>query len=94
MSELEFDPTIIRLARHVAQEVLTALAERPELSKRWLNQAEAATYLGMGDRALETQRREKRGPRFSRPSRALVRYALSDLDAWLRDHMVEPEAAA
>lgn len=89
MSELEFDPTIIRLARHVAQEVLTALAERPELSKRWLNQAEAAAYLGLGARALETQRRERRGPKFSRPTKSLVRYALSDLDDWLRRHIVD-----
>ncbi len=94
MSQLELDPTMVRLARHVAQEVLAELAERPVVAKRWLDQRQAATYLGIGDRALETMRRERRGPRFSRATHAIIRYRIADLDRWLIDHMVEPEAAA
>ena len=88
----EFDPTMIRLARHVAQEVLAEQAERPVVAKRWLDQRQAATYLGIGDRALETMRRERRGPIFSRPTHAIVRYRIADLDAWLLSSMVEPAA--
>ena len=94
MPNPEIDPALVKLARAVAAEVMTRLSENPPLSKRWYNQVEAARYLGLEPRALETQRRERRGPIFSRPSRSLVRYCIADLDEWLRQNMVEPESAA
>lgn len=60
----------------------------------WLTPEQAAAYLGgnLTPAGLETMRKEKRGPRYSRPSHKIVRYRRADLDAWLEAHAIEPAA--
>lgn len=90
MSDL--DPAMMQLARQIAREAMTELANNPQIAKRFLSGAEAAAYLGLEPRAMETMRREKRGPRYLKPTERLVRYKVSDLDAYLEAHAVEPGA--
>ena len=39
---------------------------------------------------LETMRKEKRGPRYTRPSHKIVRYRRADLDAYMEAHLIDP----
>ena len=50
-------------------------------SRRFMTTGEAAQYLSISKRTLETWRRVGGGPPFSRLGR-LCRYAIDDLDEW------------
>lgn len=54
--------------------------------------AQAAAMLGVQQRTLEIWRKEGRGPRYLRLAgkRSRVLYKVSDLEAWLDSHLVEP----
>ena len=55
----------------------------PGISTRnMLNEQDAAAYLGLSVRTLQAWRQRGGGPRFYKLGRA-VRYARSNLDAWL-----------
>ena len=56
-------------------------AARARKGSPFLNTAQAAHYIGLADRTLETMRTEGTGPRFRRHGR-FVRYHIDDLDAW------------
>lgn len=84
------DQTFAPMARDIAEQVATLLRDDPPLLTPWFNSDEAAAYLGLKPRGLETLRRNGNGPRFSRLSKGrLVRYFAADLDEFLRSGMVE-----
>jgi excisionase family DNA binding protein len=60
-----------------------------------LTQDEAAKFLRLPPRTLETWRVRGGGPRYIKISRRSVRYRRADLDAWVasraRDHTAQPE---
>ncbi len=80
------DPSWSELARDVAAKVAAELRADPPLLSPWLNPEQAAAYVGFEPRGLETMRRERRGPKFSRVNHRVIRYHVADLDAWLRAH--------
>jgi predicted DNA-binding transcriptional regulator AlpA len=49
----------------------------------------AADYLGVKVQTLATWRYQKRGPRYSKVGR-MIRYRVSDLDAYMQRHASEP----
>jgi predicted DNA-binding transcriptional regulator AlpA len=60
-----------------------------------LREKEAAAFLGLTPRALQSWRTQGYGPRFVRISGACIRYRPQDLDAWvasrLRESTSEPD---
>ena len=83
------------VARELAETLHRQIAEGTFLPPpEYLDGAQAAAYLGGGltAAALETMRKEKRGPRYSRPSHKIVRYRRRDLDAWLEAGAIDPSA--
>ena len=58
-----------------------ARAERARNGSPFLNTAQAAHYIGLSRRTLETMRYEGRGPHFRKHGR-FVRYHIDDLDQW------------
>ena len=48
----------------------------------WATPQEAADYLGFSVLTLKNWRSQGKGPRFSKPGRA-VRYRWTDLEAWM-----------
>jgi len=60
-------------------------------SKGMLNQEEAARFLHVQPRTLESWRQRRIGPRFIRYSMRCVRYRLQDLQAWLESQSIETE---
>lgn len=49
----------------------------------WLDRQAAADYLGVNVDTLAQMAHRNSGPRYSRPSKRIVRYHVADLDAWL-----------
>lgn len=68
-------------------------AERARNGSPFLNTAQAAHYIGLSSRTLETMRYTGRGPRFRRHGR-FVRYHIDDLDQWSRADLRKPNKAA
>lgn len=60
-----------------------ARAARAKKGSPFLSTEQAAFYLGLSARKLQTMRAEGNGPRFRRHSR-YVRYHIDDLDLWSR----------
>ncbi len=58
-----------------------ARAARAKKGSPFLSTEQAAFYLGLSPRKLQTMRAAETGPRFRRHSR-YVRYHIDDLDAW------------
>lgn len=58
-----------------------ARAARAKKGSPFLSTEQAAFYLGLSARRLQTMRRDGSGPRFRRHSR-YVRYHIDDLDGW------------
>lgn len=59
-------------------------AARAKKGSPFLNTEQAAFYLGLSARRLQTMRSIGEGPRFRRHCR-YVRYHIDDLDSWSRD---------
>jgi len=53
-----------------------------------LTRTEAADYLGVNEQTLAMMAMRGTGPRYSKLSGRLVRYRVSDLDAWVEAHMM------
>lgn len=49
----------------------------------WLDRQAAAEYLGVNVDTLAQMATRGTGPRYSKPSKRLVRYHVRDLDLWL-----------
>jgi predicted DNA-binding transcriptional regulator AlpA len=58
------------------------------VSNRWLRPAQVARLIGFSTKTLRNWRYLGRGPRFVRLSRTQVRYRLSDVVAWMREHEI------
>lgn len=58
-------------------------AARARRGSPFLNTAQAAHYIGLAERTLETMRADGAGPAFRRHGR-FVRYHIDDLDDWSR----------
>ena len=58
-----------------------ARATRAKKGSPFLSTEQAAFYLGLSPRKMQTMRGQGAGPRFRRHSR-YVRYHIDDLDAW------------
>ena len=58
-----------------------ARAARAKKGSPFLSTEQAAFYLGLSARKLQTMRADRTGPRFRRHSR-YVRYHIDDLDDW------------
>jgi hypothetical protein len=56
-----------------------------------LNQEEAAQFLHVQPRTLESWRQRRIGPRFVRYSTRCVRYRAQDLQAWLDSQSIDTE---
>jgi hypothetical protein len=56
-----------------------------------LNQEEAARFLHVQPRTLESWRQRRIGPRFVRYSMRCVRYRSQDLQAWLDNQSIDTE---
>jgi hypothetical protein len=59
-------------------------AARAKKGSPFLNTAQAAHYIGLTKRTLETMRTAGRGPAFRRHGH-IVHYHIDDLDAWSSD---------
>jgi hypothetical protein len=57
-----------------------------------LNQKEAARFLHVQPRTLESWRQRRIGPRFVRYSMRCVRYRAQDLQAWLDNQSIDTES--
>lgn len=68
-----------------------ARAARAKKGSPFLSTEQAAFYLGLSARKLQTMRASGSGPRFRRHSR-YVRYHIDDLDAWSRQSGEAPRA--
>lgn len=71
------------VAALVTSAVQELLEGRRLIPVRWLSPSEAAEYLGLKMKTLETHRRNKTGPMFFRAGSRAVRYKPEDLDDWL-----------
>ncbi|MFT4251968.1 MAG: helix-turn-helix domain-containing protein [Caulobacter sp.] len=60
-------------------------AARAKKGSPFLNTAQAAYYVSLAARTLETMRGRGEGPAFRRHGR-FIRYHIDDLDAWSHDH--------
>src|SRR4051794_23543093 len=58
-------------------------------SPAYITTAEAARYLGVSQATLEHWRQLRIGPRFIRIGRS-IRYRVSDLDAYMVTHIIDP----
>ncbi len=52
-----------------------------------LDTSAAAAYLGCSMGLLELMRRERRGPKFFRCGKSLIRYRKADLDTWIESNV-------
>jgi len=58
---------------------------------KWLTDTEAAEYLGVSPNTLRCWRSQRRGPRYYKTSKRMVRYLAEDLDAWMVENNQAPE---
>lgn len=55
----------------------------PTDASPWLDRDAAAKYVGLTVDTLAQMATRGTGPKYSKPSKRIVRYRVSDLDAWL-----------
>jgi len=63
-------------------------------SSRLLTEEQVAQRWGFAVKTLQSWRAQRRGPKFVRFSQRMVRYRVADIEAFIKDREVEPEAAA
>jgi predicted DNA-binding transcriptional regulator AlpA len=78
------------MRRNDAPKEITTEAALPVCAGRPLREREAAGRLGLTPNTLSKWRMHKTGPRFVRFNRT-IRYYESDINAWLQEHVVEPD---
>ncbi|HCB04264.1 MAG TPA: hypothetical protein DEQ43_08470 [Nocardioides bacterium] len=57
----------------------------------WITTTEAALRLGVSEKTLEYWRAKRKGPKFYRANRNLVRYKDDEVDAFLESAAVETD---
>lgn len=73
----------MNLAREAAIAAVRELKATPFLPLVWVDEVGAAEYLKISPRMLQDGRRDGTGPVFHKAGGRLVRYRLSDLDAFM-----------
>lgn len=73
----------MNLAREAAVAAVRELKAAPVLPLVWVDEVGAAEYLKISPRMLQDGRRDGTGPVFHKAGGRLVRYRLSDLDAFM-----------
>ena len=58
---------------------------------RYINEADAATYLGVSVKTLQRWRFKRRGPAYSKVGGKLVRYSLDDLNLFISQARIDPQ---
>lgn len=74
---------MLNLAREAAIAAVRELQAAPVLPLVWVDEVGAAEYLKISPRMLQDHRRDGTGPVFHKAGGRLVRYRLSDLDAFM-----------
>lgn len=88
MSE-ELNPTTRELALKMGEVVVQEIRDNPAFGSPWMNEEQAAAYLGLHQRGMQNHRREGTGPKSYKPA-GLVRYHRDDLDRYFLDAPREP----
>ena len=83
MSQPDLNVVLKQLVATEVAAQIAALPPAPAQQPDWFDTPGAATYLGMRPITLEVWRSTRKGPRFHKPARSVVRYARADLDTWL-----------
>jgi predicted DNA-binding transcriptional regulator AlpA len=55
---------------------------------RYVRTEQAAEFLGVAAATLKSWRLKAKGPPFFRPSNRVIRYRISVLDEWMKQHAV------
>ena len=71
------------LAHAAAVAAVRELQNHPAIPRVWVSPEGAAEYLSVSARILEDWRRAGTGPAWHRAGGRLIRYRLSDVDAWV-----------
>jgi len=58
---------------------------------RYINEADAAAYLGVSVKTLQRWRFKRRGPAYSKVGGKLVRYSLDDLNLFTDQCRIDPQ---
>lgn len=74
---------LISLARETAVAVVREMQAAPAIPLVWVDEVGAAEYLKISPRMLQDGRRDGTGPVFHKAGGRLIRYRLSDLDAFM-----------
>jgi predicted DNA-binding transcriptional regulator AlpA len=82
-------PAVTRKATTQNPAIIMAQPTSPKPKSTLLSQDETALFLGVSKNSLEKWRSERRGPVYVKVGR-LVRYRLSDLEAYLTNREVQP----
>ena len=77
------DDSWSKIAGHVAEIVTEYIRSNPPVPTPWFAPEDAAAYLRLTVRGLEDMRAKGSGPKFHKVNARVVRYHVSDLDAWL-----------
>lgn len=68
---------------------------RPATDTQWLSPEQVCEHVpGMTLDRLEGLRKARKGPRFFKPTLRTVVYSRSDIDAWVRDSVVQTRPVA
>ena len=63
-----------------------------ESRQKYLNDKQAARYIGFHEQTLRNWRHHRKGPKYVKQYRS-VRYSVRDLDEWMEGRKISPEAA-
>ena len=80
----ELNPVTRNLARQMAHVMVQEMRDNPAFGSPWMNEAQAAAYLGLKQRGMQTHRREGTGPKSYMPA-GMIRYHRDDLDRYMLD---------
>ena len=74
---------LVDLAREAAIAAVREFQNHPYIPRVWVAPDGAAKYLSVSARILEDWRRAGTGPAWHRAGGRLIRYRLSEIDAWV-----------
>ena len=81
MSET-MNPVTANVARQIAEIIIECIRSEKALASPWMDETQAAAYLGFKPRGLQGYRRKGGGPKWYMPG-GLIRYHRDDLDAYM-----------
>ncbi len=72
--------------------MITAISQSTEKQAVILTPVEAAKILGASRQTLANWRLQRRGPKYFSVGTRFIRYKLADLEAWMAEHTIDPNA--